>query len=84
MKKTLATFRYLNHPMIAKLEGGKSLMRVEYPRKTEWYLVLPCTEMDDDHTCVLISKTPKAHTFFEEARVLSTYASRILETVSTY
>ena len=79
MKKLLATFLYLNHPMIAKLEGGKSIMRVEYPRKTEWYLILPCTEMDEDHMCVLISKTPKNSTYHEELRILSDYATRIIK-----
>lgn len=77
MKKNLATFRYLKTEAIAKLDGLKSIIRVEYPRKTEWFIVLPAVG-ESDSVCVLISKVGKAHTVFEEPRVLAAYADRII------
>lgn len=76
MKKNLETFRYLKHMNVADLEKGKTIIRVEYPRKTEWWIALPCYG-EADHVCVFISKVKRGYALFEEARILDSYASRI-------
>jgi len=83
MKTTLAKFRYLaNRKEIAKLEGMKSIMRIEYLRKAEWWLVLPAVG-DSDSVCVLIRRVRLAKCYrkdtisYEERQILSQYADRL-------
>lgn len=88
MKKPLAHFRTATRYTIAKLQGMKSIMRVDFPRKREWWLVLPAIG-EGDSTCVFLHKeTVKAefrggpyeqsHISGTEHMILSQYADRIL------
>ena len=77
MKKPLSYFRHMTRQNIAKLDGMKSIMRVETPRTVSWWLVLPAHN-DEDGTCVLISKAPKRElTANIEKQIIADYADRI-------
>ncbi len=82
MKKPLSYFRHMTRKFIAKLDGIKHIMRVEYPLKAEWYLVIPARG-DDDATCVLLKKVTlrKFYYYSELARaedmLLKQYSDRI-------
>lgn len=87
MKIKLAKLRYHKHLVIAKLEGGKCIIRVDKPRSSQWFLVLPVTEYDEDHTCILIEKCLflKGYRNTEikrkQDRLLKDYSDRITERV---
>lgn len=77
MKKNLEKFRYTNRRNVATIDGMKYLMRVETPRKIEWWLALPAVGMDDS-VCVLVKKTTcKAMADEYEQELLNFYAGRI-------
>jgi hypothetical protein len=82
MKKPLSYFRHMTRKFIAKLDGMKHIMRVETPRKAEWYLVLPARG-DEDATCVLLKKVTLSKYYYHselsraEDALLEQYADRI-------
>ncbi len=82
MKKPLSYFRHMTRQNIAKLDGLKSIMRVEYPRKREYWLVLPSVG-DSDAVCVFLGKKSvtkfyrNTDTMFFEDSLLKQYADRI-------
>lgn len=51
----LEKFRHNTRATIAKLKGLRSIMRVVYARKIEWYLVIPAV-WNEDANCILIHK----------------------------
>jgi hypothetical protein len=55
MKKPLATFRHQNRSTIAKLDGLKTIMRVETTRTLQWWLCLPAIG-EKDAQCILLHK----------------------------
>lgn len=83
MKKPLSHFRYMTRKFIANLDGRKSIMRVETPRKCEWYLVLPARG-DGDAICVLLKKVALRKFYYyteitrAEDSLLTDYADRIV------
>jgi hypothetical protein len=52
--KNLGSFKG-QHPTLCELDGGKSLMQVETPRKVEVWLVYPATG-NNDHKCLLVDR----------------------------
>jgi hypothetical protein len=82
MKKQLSHFRHMDRKTIATLDGMKSIMRVETPRTTQWWIVLPAVG-DSDATCVLIRKITqskfcrKGPTLTVESQILESYADRV-------
>ena len=77
MKQPLAKFRHAIRHNIATIDHVKSLMRVETPRKLEWWIVLPAVGMNDS-VCVLVKKTTcKAMADQYESELLNFYAGRI-------
>lgn len=86
MKKQLSHFRHMPRHTIANLEGMKSIMRVDSPRKSEWWLVLPACG-DSDAVCVFLKKVSGTSmklemrgfwTESEQSKLLAEYADRIL------
>jgi len=87
MKIKLAKLRYHKHLVIAKLQGGKCIIRVDKPRSSQWFLVLPVTGYDEDHTCILIDTIKKragwgliGHKDHQDA-ILKQYADRIINKI---
>ena len=89
MKKPLSHFRHMERQTIANLDGMKSIMRVEHPRKREWWLVLPAIG-DSDAVCVLLHKESVKKEFrggaYEQSfisgtenQILAEYANRIVK-----
>jgi hypothetical protein len=78
MKKSLSHFRHMDRLTIAKLDGMKSIMRVEKPRQVSWWLVLPAIG-DSDSPCVLLDKAPWSTAARHQKTLLSEYADRIVK-----
>jgi hypothetical protein len=88
MKKSLSYFRHTTRHNVAKLDGMKSIMRVETPRTTQWWLVLPAVGGKDSQCIKLDSMERKAefkggryeqtHISGRENMILRDYADRII------
>lgn len=69
----------LNPVTIAKLEGMKSIIRVETPRMAVWYLLIPATG-EEDATAVLLKKDSLRGIYRTENDLFREYGDRIIYT----
>lgn len=82
--KPLSHFRHMTRVNIANLDGLKTIMRVETPRKREWWLVLPA-HGEEDAVCVLLKKISVTKYYanrgaaWAEGDLLKSYAERIIK-----
>jgi hypothetical protein len=82
MKKPLSYFRHMTRQNIAKLDGLKSIMRVDQPRTCSWWIVIPTTG-EEDSVCVKIDSCrihPRGREIWMQStqdKILTEYGDRI-------
>ena len=92
MKKQLSqiTDQNRNAIVVANLKGGEQIIRIDYPRKFEWWLILPYDYDTDDNTCLLIGKEKATKLYRSSAKfrgqsaATRQYANRITEIVDSW
>jgi hypothetical protein len=83
-KQPLAKFRHIQQTPIVKLEGLKMIVRFDFPRKREYWLVLPAIG-DGDAVCVFIRKFPRWELLhYCNLSVLEGYKDRITEILCSH
>lgn len=77
----LAELQKFKPVTVAKLQGLKTIIRVETPRLLKWFLVVPATG-HRDAVCVLLHKCSNVQPMWSisqcEPKILADYADRVI------
>jgi hypothetical protein len=90
MTKTLQSLMRHKQVLVARLNGMKSIIRVESPRRRKWFLVLPAVGNNDGRCIEIRSEVireefkggpiEQSHISAAESEILKEYADRIIST----